>query len=214
MGDEVASELARRLRWHVFDKEIVDFIARDTRVRQDLVRELDERSQSLIHDMVDRLLRMAEGISFGNEEYHEALLKTLAYFAACGKAVIVGRGSAYVLQGEPGFHLRIIASPERRLQRLIQQWQARPDEARRRMLQIDAERRGFIQHHFRRNVDDLRCYDAIFNTDRLSVDQILRAALGLMGESEPALREEASSRHKIDVQGMGSSRESPQPERH
>jgi hypothetical protein len=64
-GDEVAASLADHLHGRVFDKEIVDSIARDTHVRQDLVHELDERSQSLIHDMVERLLLMAEGISFG-----------------------------------------------------------------------------------------------------------------------------------------------------
>ena len=186
LGDAVAAELAKHLHWHVFDKEIVDFIARDSHVRQDLVRELDERSQSLIHDTVQRLLLMAEGISFGNEEYHEALLRTLAYIATRGKAIIVGRGSAYALHGEPGLHVRIVASEERRMDRLAKRWLITPEEARRRLHQIDAERRSFIQHHFRQSLDDLRFYDATFNTDGLSVEQIVHAVLGMLTVPEHA----------------------------
>ncbi len=179
LGDEVAAGLAARLHWHVFDREIVDAIAQNSHVRLDLVRELDERSQSLIHDMVARLLLMASGISFGNEDYHESLLKTLALLAARGNAIIVGRGSAYALHGGSGLHLRVVASPEVRIQRLAQHWNIPPDAARRRMDQIDAERRSFIQHHFRQDIDDLRFYDAVFNTDRQSVGQITDAVMGM-----------------------------------
>ncbi len=180
LGDEVAAELAARLHWHVFDREIVDAIAQNSHVRHDLVRELDERSQGLIHDTVARLLLMASGISFGNEDYHEGLLKALALLAARGNAIIVGRGSAYALQGEPGLHLHVVGSPEVRIQRLAQHWNIPPDAARRRMDQIDAERRSFIQHHYRQDIDDVCFYDAVFNTDRQSVGQIADAVMGMI----------------------------------
>ena len=179
-GDAVAAELAQHLNWHLFDKEIVDSIAQDSHVRQNLVHELDERSQSLIHDTVQRLLFMAEGISFGNEEYHEALLRTLAYIAARGSAVIVGRGSAFALQGAPGFHVRVIASPEVRAAFLAQSLGVSPAEARRRMQLIDGQRRSFIHHHYRQNLDDPHFYDLICNTDRMSVKQIVHAIMGTM----------------------------------
>jgi hypothetical protein len=194
LGDEVAAELAARLRWHVFDREIVDTIAQNSHVRQDLVRELDERSQSLIHDTVARLLLMAAGMSFGKEDYHEALLKTLALLAARGEAIIVGRGSAFALHGEPGLHLRFAASPEVRVQRLALQWRLAPEAARRRMEQIDAERRDFVQHHFRQSHDDLGFYDAVFNTDRHTVQQIANAVMGMihLPEQVPRFLEPAS----------------------
>ncbi len=180
MGDTVAAGLAQHLGWHVFDKEIVDFIAEDNHVRDDLVRELDERSQSLIHDMVQRLLLMAEGISFGNEEYHEALLRTLAYLATRGGAIIIGRGGAYALQGGPGLHVRVIASAETRVCRLAARWMVSPEEARRRMHEIDVQRRGYIQHHFRQNLDLPHFYNLICNTDHMTTEQVIHAVLGLM----------------------------------
>lgn len=193
LGDQVAEALANKLQWHVYDREIVDCIAQDSRVRQDLVRELDERSQSLIHDTVHRFLLTAEGISFGNQEYHESLLKTLALIAARGDAVIVGRGGAYALQGEPGLHVRIIASPEVRVRRLAERWRTSREDALRRMGKIDAERRSFRQQHFRKHVDELSFFHAIFNTDNMAVEQVVHtighmvSGPGRRGAPTPAL---------------------------
>ncbi len=180
LGNFIASELATRLGWQVFDKEIVDYIAANSNVRLDLVKELDERAQNLMHDTVDRLLRMAEGVSFGNEEYHKALLKTLATFAAVGNVIIVGRGGANALQGQPGLYVRVTASLEIRVRRISERHRIPLDEARRKVQQVDAERRGFLQHHFKASAADERYYDLVINTDRTSVTQAADAVLGIM----------------------------------
>jgi hypothetical protein len=48
LGDEIALDLSRRLGWHVFDKEIVTYIARNGSVREGLVRQLDQKSQGFL----------------------------------------------------------------------------------------------------------------------------------------------------------------------
>jgi len=192
-GNLVASELAARLGWRIYDKEIVDYIAANSNVHKDLVRELDERAQNLVHDTVDRLLRMAEGVSFGNEEYHKALLKTLASFAALGGVIIVGRGGAYALQGQPGLHLRITASPDVRVGRIRERHGITLEEARRRVQRVDAERRSFLHHHFKASPENENYYDLIINTDRMSALQAAEAVLGMMQERPlPAPEPEAA----------------------
>jgi len=180
LGDIVASELATQLRWHVFDKEIVDYIAGHTHVRQDLVRQMSERAQSLVHDTVERLLRMAQGSSLGNEEYHHALLKTLAALATQGGAIILGHGGAFALQGQPGLHIRIAGSLEVRVERLSKRWLVPQAEARKKVLQIDAERRHFIQYHFKQDRENLEFFDLVFNTDHLSVEQVVSSVVSLL----------------------------------
>jgi cytidylate kinase len=184
LGDFVASELATRLCWHIFEKEIVDYIAKHGHVRQDLVRQMDERGQSLVHDTVDRLLRMFQGGSFGNEEYHAALLKTLATLAAQGGAILVGHGGAFALQGQPGLHVRITASQTARIERLSQRWMASIEETRKRVQQIDEERRQFILYHFKVNREDSRFFDLIFSTDHIGVEQVVQSILGAMQHPE------------------------------
>jgi cytidylate kinase len=182
LGDAIAQEVAGNLGWRVCDREIVDNIAQNSHVRQSLVQELDEKSQNIIHDTVQRFLRMAEGGSFGVEEYHEALLKTLAYLAARGESIIVGRGSNFALHdNRAGLHVRVTASPEVCAQRLSKRWSVSVDDARRRLQDLDTERRNFIRHHFKQDIDDPRSYDLVFNTDRTTIRQVVSAILAVVG---------------------------------
>jgi len=185
LGNEIAQELAQRLGWHVFDKEIVTWIARNSHVRENLVRQLDQKSQNLIQDAISRLLRMPEYASFGAEEYHEALLVTLVCMAKHGSAILVGRGANFALrENAQGLNVRITASPEVRVQRLSKSWKATPEEARRRMEADDEERRKFIRHYFRREFDDLCFYDIVYNTDRASAERIASSILVFMNLPE------------------------------
>jgi cytidylate kinase len=181
MGNEIAQELARHLGWHVFDEEIVTYIAENGHVRENLVRLLDQKSQSLIEDAISRLLRMPEYASFGTDEYHEALLETLVSLATHGAAILVGRGANFVLrENAQGLNVRITASPEARIQRLSKSWKATPEEARRRMESDDDERRKFIRQYYRQDFDDLRFYDILFNSDRASAGRIASSILVFM----------------------------------
>jgi len=181
LGNEIAQDLARLLEWHVFDKEIVTFIAKNSHVREIVVRQLDQKSQSLIGDAISRLLRMPEFASFGTDEYREALLRTLVSLAAHGSAILMGRGANFVLrENEQGLKLRVTASPEVRSERLSKTWQVTPEEAHHRMETDDEERRKFIRHYFRRDFDDLDFYDIVYNTDRLSADRIASSILAFM----------------------------------
>ncbi len=198
LGDEIIQELARRLSWKVFDKEIVNFIAENSHVREDLVRQLDWKTQSLVEDTILRFLRMPENKSFGCEEYHAALLRTLAYLAAEGSAIILGRGSNVALREEAsGLHVRVTASPQIRLQRLCKEWQTTLDDARRRMEVRDRQRRDFVRHHFKQDLDNPRFYDLIYNTDRLSANEVTASIFKVIQ----------------DVKACGRSQVTPQMER-
>ena len=134
LGDEIAQTLAQRLGWRVYDKEIVNHIAINSHVREELVRQLDERSKELnretILDTILHSLRLPDSSIFGTEEYHESLLKTLATLATHGDAILVGRGANFALRhSEHGLHVRTVGSPEVRIGRLSKSWQAPPDES-------------------------------------------------------------------------------------
>jgi hypothetical protein len=181
LADEIVRELAARLRWHVFDKEIVNHIAEHSHVRENLVRELDERSQGLIQDAILRMLRMPEYPSFGAEEYHAALLKTLAYIATQGSAIVVGRGANFALRAEKeGLNVRLAGSLEVRARRIAEKLKLAPEEARARIRSEDEERRKFIHQHFRQDIDDVRFYDLMFNTDRVSVKEVVSSIMAVL----------------------------------
>jgi cytidylate kinase len=171
LGGSIAQELAGHLGWRVFDREIVDHIAEDAHVRHALVEQLDERAQNLVHETVRRILRLAEGQSFGEEEYHVSLMKALAYVAARGDAIVMGRGANFALHGCEGLHVRVTASQELRVDRLAARWNISRDAARGRLDMIDGERRAFIRHHYHRESADPNAFDLSLSTDRLSPAQ-------------------------------------------
>jgi hypothetical protein len=181
MGDEIAQALAQRQGWRLYDKEIVNYIANNSRVREDIVRQLDEKARGLMDNMILRMLRRPESAPFGREEYHESLLKTLATLAAQGEAVMVGRGANFALRWlEHGFHIRITGSLEVRIQRLSKSWQVSPEIARRRLIELDGDKRAFIRHHFKQDVNDHQHYHLIVNTDYLSTEQVVSSVLSFL----------------------------------
>jgi cytidylate kinase len=181
LNDEITKELARRVGWHVFDSEIVAYIAQNTHVSEDLVRQLDQMAQNLIEDTIARLLRMPEYASFGSYEYGESLLKTLVCLATHGSAILVGRGANFALRDHPkGLRVLLTASPEVRMRRLSESSKVSVEEVRRRMQADDEERRKFIRKYYRQDFDDARAYDIVFNTDRASANQVASSILAFM----------------------------------
>ncbi len=184
LGDEISRGLAQRLGWQVYDREILDYIAKNSHVRQGLVEQLDEKAQNLVHDTIQRFLRLAEGGSFGIAEYYGALVKTLAYLATRGEAILIGRGANFVTRGEnQGLHVRIVASSMVRVQRLSVRWRIPPAEACWRMKELDSQRRAFVRHHFRQNIDDPRFYDLTYCTDRMTAEQVVGSLTGVVQAS-------------------------------
>jgi hypothetical protein len=185
LGDAIARELGQKLGWLVYDKELVEYIAHNSHVRQHLVQRLDERAQNLVHETVQRLLSMAEGGSFGASEYHESLLKSLTCLAVQGGVILVGRGANFVLQSEKGgLHIRIVGSSDVRLRRLAERWSLPEGEARHRMQENDQERRNFIRHHFKRSIDDPAAYDLFFNTDQIQPARVVESVYGIVASLE------------------------------
>jgi cytidylate kinase len=171
-GEAVASELAWEIGWHVFDKEVVEHIAKNSHVRESIVRELDEKAKNLVHDAVERLLRLAEGTPFGEEDYHQGLIKALATLSAQGRAIFLGHGAAFALRGLSGLRVRITASRSTRVGRLRERWAISKAAVDRRVRQLDDDLRRFVRHHFGVDREHLQNFDLAYNTDHLSIAQV------------------------------------------
>jgi cytidylate kinase len=181
LGNEITGELSVRLGWHIFDEEIIHYIAQNSNVSDELVRKLDKKSQSGIQETIERFLKTIEVNSFSGDDYHEGLMVTLLCLAKQGSAILVGRGANFALNSEKrGLKVRLTASPKIRIRRLAELWKVDTKEARRRMLENDEEKKKFIHHYYYHDYDDVRFYDVIFNTDRTPVDRIVSSILGFV----------------------------------
>mgnify|MGYP005816464603 CR=1 FL=1 len=90
-----------------------------------------------------------------------------------GSTVIVGRGSQVILAGKPdALHVRLIGSPEKR----IQMWQKREslsyEEAKKRMERRDRAHVDFVKNYFDSDITRQDWYDLIISIDHFTKDAI------------------------------------------
>ena len=178
---EIANALAEIIRWQVFDNEIVEYMAKNAHVKEKIVREMDEKSQNLVHEEIEQFLRLLmKENNFGEFEYHQALLKTLMSLESKGEAILVGHGCAFALDDDFNLRLRITASASKRIERLCHRFNQPMETVRKLMLEWDRKAQEFVQLHFGRNRDDPSSYDLVLNTDKLPVMKIVDAILATM----------------------------------
>ena len=97
-------------------------------------------------------------------------MKVIATIGRHGRAIIVGRGANFVLPPEKRFRVRIVAPQELRVQNVARDLDIPVDEAKRRVIRTNSDRRAFIRKYFNADISDPINYDLVINTETLSVD--------------------------------------------
>ncbi|MBI3946080.1 MAG: cytidylate kinase family protein [Armatimonadetes bacterium] len=160
-GSEVAEAVAAALRWDVWDRQLVEDVARSARVRTRAVESLDERTRSQVQAIGMELL----GERFEEIGYRRHLVQVILTIAEHGSAVIVGRGANFVLP--KAFNVRVVAPPAARAARLAAREGVSERDALRRCADSDRERAEFTRSLFGREIDDPLAYDLMVNTNQL-----------------------------------------------
>ena len=166
-GDEVAARCADKLGWELFDRAIVDHIARDAKVLAKFVDSLDERCRSTLDDLIQTTL---DSTSLGNQGYLRHLKRVLMTVALHGNAVILGRGANFFLPPAAGLRVLVTAPAARRLALLGQAQGLPPAEATRELRRLDLQRRDFLRTHFLASGQELDHYDLIINMEQMDVE--------------------------------------------
>ncbi|MCB9513479.1 MAG: cytidylate kinase-like family protein [Candidatus Latescibacteria bacterium] len=166
-GDAVAARAAQLLGWELFDREIVDHIARDARVLGKFVASLDEHSRSAMDDLIQTTLDTS---SLGNVGYLRHLKRVLLTLALHGNAVIVGRGANFILPPSAGLRVMVTAPPGHRLAALGRHQGLEPREAARALRELDQRRRDFLRTHFLQAGQELDHYDLIVNMEQMDTE--------------------------------------------
>ena len=153
---EIARRLADRLGWKLWDQLLTDEIARHIGCDSDEVNKHGERIDPLYYRLLKSFLK---GSFEGNLNAPETQLadaegirrvaeQRVMAAADEGKAVIVGRGSAYYLRDRSdSFHVFIYAPFQQRVHRLQQEGKSEK-EAIKLAETVDRERAEFIKQYF------------------------------------------------------------------
>ena len=179
-GSRVATLLGKRLDWPVFDREILQEMAGDDRVRAQLYQLLDERDVSWLEDAVRWLLRG----ELRKDDYFCRLTETVLAIARQGHAVFLGRGVDLILPPERGLRVRIVAPLAKRAQEFAARTKTSEALAATEIERIDRERDEFRRRHFGKDANDVAQHDLILSLDRLTPGQavdVIVATLGARG---------------------------------
>jgi len=99
------------------------------------------------------------------------------------RAVILGRGSAFLLSDIPHvLKVRLFAPMEVRIERRVRQYEEDRKTAQEYIEKTDKSRRGYIQAIYGRQLEDSGNYDLLYNTGIQTYEQVTRNLVEILKE--------------------------------
>lgn len=176
---EVARAVGEKLKWPVFDRELVENIADDLGLRASLLEAVDEKLTSWVQETVEGF---GGGAAVKGPAYAKHLMTTLLSLAVHGECVIVGRGSAQILPAATTLRVRLISPASDRAAVISQRLGISLEKARSQAKEIDKERAQFVERYFHADSTELHNYDVILNVARLGVEGTAKTIIGALDE--------------------------------
>ncbi len=170
-GPIVARAVGAHLGWRVYDRELLELVARDLNVQAKLLENIDERHISWLQECVESFAAVP---AVREGKFVQHLIKVLLSLAAQGQNVIVGRGGPFVLPFESTLRVRLMAPLEARIEVICRERKLPRAEAAQLVRFTDRARSEFVRLHFQRDPSDPRFYDLVLNTAQFSIEQCVK----------------------------------------
>lgn len=183
-GTILAQKIADRFGFDLFNREIVEEIAKSAEIRETVIETLEKDRLSGIEDFIASLVR---DYYIHPDIYLEHLFKVISTIAEHGRAVIVGRGANFILPAQDIFSVRVIAPLENRIRNVEIRYNVAAEEAKRRIIQRESRRKAFIRHSFNADISDPLHYKMVVNTGKMStaaaVEAVIAAVMAPVAEN-------------------------------
>jgi cytidylate kinase len=180
----IASTIADRLGWKLWDQEITEEIARRLKCKKEMVAQHEERLDSMFYRLIKAFMRGSFEARIDTAELevldaeHLAILfeKVVNQIAETGNCVIVGRGANWFLRHRTdSFHTFLYAPHDEKMRRCTESGQSE-SEADSLIESVDRERAAFVKRYYGKIWPDRSLYNLMMNTvvgDGVVVDTIL-----------------------------------------
>jgi len=173
-GESIARILAKELGLVVYDWEIVEQIAKDAHVSEQLVATLDETLRSELEDWMDEFVG---GSGFSEHQYVQSLRRVLFSIAAHGNAVIVGRCANFLILPEKRtLGLCLVAPLKARVQNIMQKLHLSEEDARANIDHTERELRSLVKAIGHADISDATNYHIVINTALVTPETIVQIA--------------------------------------
>jgi len=176
-GSLLARRIADRLGFDLFNRDIIEKIAKSAKTRSDAIETVEKERLAGIRDFISSLI---EDHYIHPDLYLEHLFEVVGSIGAHGQAVIVGRGANFILPPQQRFSVRVAAPLDIRIRNIVQSHQVSADDARRRIINRESRRSAFIRRAFNADIADPHNYDLVINTGKMSLACAEEAVIGAM----------------------------------
>lgn len=159
-GGEFAHDLADHLGWRLLDSELVAAAARRAGIKPEAAARFDEQidpwyyryGKVFWHDSVYSATGIADEQIFDSERMLELLRQEILQAAKEGSCVIVGRGAACALAGQPGcFHIFVYATAKAKREWFTRSFPQQASGADQHLAAFDKRRAAAIRQFYQQD---------------------------------------------------------------
>lgn len=176
-GDILAERLAEKLGYELFHQEVLHNMAESARVSVQFLETLDEKGVSVLDEWISSLVDRRH---LWPDRYLQHLMKIVGTIGNHGQAIIIGRGSNFVLPPDKRLSIRVIAPMEEKIQNVSKEYGITVEEAKQRIIKTESDRKAFIKKYFNADIAEIFNYDLIINTENLSIDAAVNIINGAL----------------------------------
>lgn len=156
--------------WIVMDKGLLEEVARNHNLSEDLLKGLGEKSGFL-----DEILATFSPYWKTDKDRFKLICKHMISLAEKGNVILIGRGGAIITQALKNcFHFRMYASQDFKIRSISQRIGIPGAEAEALIQKKQKQRDTFIRDFLNRDARDLSFYNLVINNDRNSPEKTAR----------------------------------------
>lgn len=163
-GTSIARRAGEKLGWQVYSQELLEYIAQEATVRQEIFANL---SPVAVHWVEEQLEQVQSEYGIHHQSAQVDMARIILALGATGEVILIGRGAACMLPRHSTLHVRVVAPLEHRVAYLGQWMRLTAEEAGEEVRLRDQRRAEFLRTHFRRNINDVYQYDLLLNSTLL-----------------------------------------------
>lgn len=188
-GRTLGEMVAKKLGFDFYDNEVIQKVSTQAKVSVDTVDEMEKDADGMFKkffsDIVPKSFKdvmISRKQDYIDEEIYVDILKRIINeIADDGDAVIIGRGSQYILEDRNDvFHLLIIADEQDRIHFLEDKYEVTHSQAVRAVTQDSKRRANLYQKFGKTGYDQPDQYHLVLNTTRLDFETARDLAVELV----------------------------------
>lgn len=188
-GDQIAARVSELLNYRLFDKAMILQVAADVGLSESEIVDFSEDSH-VARNFFERLFggqrtvarsrvwvetpggqRQSQDVRLDDQSSVAITQASVQAAFRRGNVIIVGRGGQAILRGRRDvLHVRIVAPPEQRIARLVDEQFTSYDAAMQIVRAHDRASQDYLKHYYDIDWDDPLLYHLVINTGQCSLE--------------------------------------------